>query len=713
MSPHIRFHPTDAISLAKTLYLIWLQTRSGLVLQKVDDPSVTRSFTSDEVVALLAAPDTRLRRGYFSGHKAVSRLRNGQKYLSTVPEKPRLRALWKCIWVQVFLDLEQSGKVNRTEAAIRQSTLVMKSRVDEMCAQSQLVGKLAQAGAEIKTRKAPSPRALLTWVRRYEASECCPLSLLRKHRLDSTYVRKFSRDVVKLLNECIWEFLSVGKPSKKKIIRDTQDRFKEENEARKNEGSPELHVPSASEIERRVNRFSRFQTKAARQGISAAQRDMSIYEGGLKISHPLQWVEMDEWMIDVFSLLDEAGFFDGMSIEEKAEYDVGRRWLYLAIDVATRCVVGFRLAKTQSADDAISTLSLITMDKTPLARAAGCESDWSFFGGCGSISTDMGPAFVADAYRIAVTDLGFNQVAPVAGVPKLRGHVERMFGTLASQLMPELSGRSFANSLERGDYPAEARAALTDDDLIKLFTRFIVDIYHNVPHSGLNEETPAYAWARLAKEQGVSAPPDATARCSVFGVPLQRKVGRHGVLANGIHYLSAELEDAYLEGVRGAIEIRVDPHDVTFVTVCLEGEWYAAKAVSEEVWGLSLYEWLELVRQLRIKHKGEAQLTEEVVRRARKAIRKINADAMALRRLAPMTVTTADLERAEREVFMSLTIRPKRTVAHIKDAPEGQGLLGDIILPEVPSAEPEEPSNKNDDEACPVKPSKGWGFRHD
>ncbi len=433
---------------------------------------------------------------------------------------------------------------------------------------------------------------------------------------------------------------------------------------------------------------------------------MSIYEGGLKISHPLQWVEMDEWTIDVFSLLDEAGFFEGISVEQKSAYDIGRRWLYLAIDVATRCIVGFRLAKTQSSADAVSTVSLITMDKTPLARAAGCESEWPFFGGCGSISTDMGPAFVADDYRIAVTDLGFNQVAPVAGVPKLRGHVERMFGTLASQLMPELTGRSFANPQERGDYPGEERAALTDNDLIKLFTRFIVDIYHNVPHSGLNDETPANAWARLAKEQGVSAPPDATARCSVFGVPLQRKIGSHGILANGIHYLSEELQDAYLEGARDTIEVRVDPHDVTFVTVCLGGEWYPAKAVSAEVWGLSLFEWSELIRQLRIKHKKEAELTEDVVRRARQAIRQINADAMALRRLAPITVTTEDLERAERELFMSLTIRPQRTVAPIKDASEGQGLLGDVILPV-------EPIKETSDEQKPIKPSKGWGFRHD
>jgi hypothetical protein len=119
-------------------------------------------------------------------------------------------------------------------------------------------------------------------------------------RLASTYARKFFRDVVKLLNACIWEFLSDGQPSKKKVIRDTQDRFKEENEARRTDSLPELNVPSATEIELRINRFKRFHKKAARHGVSAAQRDISIYEGGLKISHPLQLVEMHEWTIDVF-----------------------------------------------------------------------------------------------------------------------------------------------------------------------------------------------------------------------------------------------------------------------------------------------------------------------------------------------------------------------------------------------------------------------------
>ncbi|MEP2897062.1 MAG: hypothetical protein ABJO95_21800, partial [Roseibium sp.] len=77
------------------------------------------------------------------------------------------------------------------------------------------------------------------------------------------------------------------------IVRDTQDRFKELNAERATDGLPDLVIPSASEIKRRVSQLKRFQCKVGRYGKSAAVRDMSLYQEGLKISHPLQWVK---WM---------------------------------------------------------------------------------------------------------------------------------------------------------------------------------------------------------------------------------------------------------------------------------------------------------------------------------------------------------------------------------------------------------------------------------
>jgi putative transposase len=600
----------------------------------------------------------------------------------------------------------EAGEVKRTDASIKAFYPILKQRVDELSTNAQLVGKPSQAGTEIIIRKLPCIRTLLTWLRRFEASGCNPLSMLRKHRSDVSYVQRFSPEVVKLLNDCIWEFLSLERPTSAKVIRDTRERFREENEQRRAAGSPTLDIPSKTEIMRRIKQFGCFQTKAARYGADAAQRKLGFYENGLEISHPLQWVEMDEWQIDVLSILDGAGCLDGLTTEERSTLDIGRRWIYLAIDVRTRCIVSFRLSKTPSAIDAVSTIAMIVMDKTPLAKAAGCESGWAFSGGCGTISTDMGSAFIADEFRIAVADIGFNHVTPAAGQPKLRAHVERAFRTFATQLMPMLTGRTFSNPQERGDYPSEARAALTDHDLTKVFIRFIVDIYHNTPHGGLNGETPANAWKRLAKEQGVTAPPDGTAICSVFGVPQKRKIERHGVRVFGIHYQSPEIQDAFLEGRSDPVDIRADVNDLTHITVYLGGEWHSVKAVSEAVWGLSYEEWQDITRQLRLRFKKEAEMSEDVIYRARKAIKQINADAMKLRRLSPDTVSSADLERAERDLFMGLSIKPIRVEVPVEDAPSGKGLLGDVIAPVKPNQEPQSG-------ILPPASQKPWGFRND
>ncbi len=242
--------------------------------------------------------------------------------------------------------------------------------------------------------------------------------------------------------------------------------------------------------------------------------------------------------------------------------------------------------------------------------------------------------------------------------------------------------------------------------MVRIFTLFFVDIYHNTQHEGLNRETPANAWKRLSAEQGVSAAPDATTRCAVFGAPFERKIGRHGLRIFGINYLSPEIQEDFLRNGGKLTSIRIDPHDLTHITVFLDNEWHAARAVSEAVWGLSLAEWQAITQQLRHKHKREAELTEDIIFRARKAIKQINADAMALRRLSPTKLTLKDIEQAERTLFRGLSIKPKHLETPEKDAPSGLGILGD----EISAVASEQTEQSPEPTQTPTKP---LGFHHD
>ncbi|QCO57856.1 hypothetical protein EOK75_19590 (plasmid) [Pseudorhodobacter turbinis] len=108
--------------------------------------------------------------------------------------------------------------------------------------------------------------------------------------------------------------------------------------------------------------------------------------------------------------------------------------------------------------------------------------------------TDNGPAFKSEAFTNCCLDLRVATLRTHAGVPGMRGTGERIFGTLSTDLMPRLVGRTFSNSIERGDYKSEKRACLNAEDVAFVLVRWVVDIYHNSPHEGLGGRTPLEQW---------------------------------------------------------------------------------------------------------------------------------------------------------------------------------------------------------------------------
>lgn len=80
------------------------------------------------------------------------------------------------------------------------------------------------------------------------------------------------------------------------------------------------------------------------------------------------------------------------------------------------------------------------------------------------VYTDCGSEYVSDDVRVAAEDLGISLEHAPGGQPEMRGRVERFFKTMSINLMQRLTGRTFSNMVERGDYDSKARAALTVDD---------------------------------------------------------------------------------------------------------------------------------------------------------------------------------------------------------------------------------------------------------
>ena len=84
------------------------------------------------------------------------------------------------------------------------------------------------------------------------------------------------------------------------------------------------------------------------------------------------------------------------------------------------------------------------------------------------MAVDNGGSFVNADFKAALTDLGIAYEVLPAGVPKLRGRIERVFRTFGTLLMPHLTGRTFSNPQERGDYPSDKYVVHAANSIVEL-----------------------------------------------------------------------------------------------------------------------------------------------------------------------------------------------------------------------------------------------------
>lgn len=366
----------------------------------------------------------------------------------------------------------------------------------------------------------------------------------------------------------------------------------------------------------------------------------------------------------------ELGLWSRLSAKLKATIERTRTWLTVVIDCATRCILAMRLlVAPPSAESAISALEMAIYDKGTLADAVGVGSSWEMHGQIESLVTDGGAAFVAVATQVVLRDLGITHEVAPAGVPFLRGTIERFFLTVQSRLLPLFPGQTFENAISKGDYDSEGNACLNVEELNRLLIRYAVDIYHNTPHEGLGGETPRNAWRRLRGLYGVFTPPEEAVRRHVFGIATTRRIGNRGIRFLGLHYQSPELQRIRFEIGQKPIAIRINRHDLGAVSVLHGSGWISIPCVFREITGTSIWEWLAAAQDLRRRNADMAALETDTVRQAMADLRESAAMAIKRAEIGEPVMALADLEKAEHELFRAFSFSQR-------PAPANDDLLG-------------------------------------
>lgn len=682
MTVKFRLDDTDCVEIGRIEHSVVSQGSEGFVFRRMDEDGGDIVVSHQDYPNFLKRPDVRLLPRHFWAGRAAAKLKADVHFINTLSEKARTKLFFQWNYTKLALEAWEKGRISKTEPSLAAFMPKLAYQLQQLELATQSKGRVRWDSVKpAPSMPPPSARTLLKWMRKYVKAQYSPIGLLRKHRDPSSYNQAFSEAEEGFMREVLLDFLDPRQPTPQCLVKETRRAFRKRNRERQSEGKSLLQTPSDSTIYRRIIDLDHFNVMAHRRGPDEAKRLMALFENGIFADYPMERVEMDEWEVDVLSLFKKIGIVDKLDPKEAAKLNVGRRWICVAIDCATRCIVAFKISETPSAAETLDTLATLLRDKSDIAKALGCESLWDQFGRPDTLYTDMGTSFANLSVGEALADLKIQYLAPPAGIPKLRARIERLFGTFAIQLMELLPGRVFSNPAQRGSYPSQQQAVLNDDDLLVIFVTFIVDVYHNSAHGGLAMETPANAWKRLENERCVTSPPDANTQRAVLGIPLKRKAGRHGLLVNGINYMSEDLAKAYLRHGKRHFKIRLDPNDLGCISFQSGTGWEPAKATIEVAQGMSLDEWITIATTIREKHRDEAVVYEDTIARALQRIR--NRTDTALRRAGKTLLrhSTESVDHARDDLFMGVTVAASQIAEDTLPAP-GAGPFGTVFGPQ-------------------------------
>ncbi|MHA7849531.1 transposase [Roseovarius sp.] len=470
-------------------------------------------------------------------------------------------------------------------------------------------------------------------------------------------------------------YLTPERKSIKATVMDVHRGFRDENKRREKEGLSQLRVPGRDAVRRTIKKLDRLTVLIARFGREEAMKKLRPVGKGLEVARPGERVEMDEWCIDLLSIIRSAKL-ETVFGEEHLEAlgldgEKARWWLVAAIDCRTKICLGMKLTRNPSGSAARECLRMIVSDKGEWSDSVRACCAWSHSVVPEVLAADNGPGFKAHVFQDACIDLQMTVLRTIGGIPGMRGAIERLFHTAALGLMSRLVGRTFSNPRERGDYPAEDRACLDAEDVAFALVRWIVDIYHNTPHEGLGGRTPLEQWD-ADMESGnypLRSLPDTRSKRLAFGNQLKRMVSREGITVMGVRYHSEDLALFFTQPGSKQVEVRWDQTDLGAIEVYLDGAWREVPSVHDRFQGVNLHVWLKARRALRAKSASRKVWEAEVMFKAIDDIEALVQEKSTAFGILDTSISGKRLKELESELFMSFRTTEARSLrADGKDA---------------------------------------------
>lgn len=296
--------------------------------------------------------------------------------------------------------------------------------------------------------------------------------------------------------------------------------------------------------------------------VALAHHDPETYRDGFELvlrresGHPNDVWQADHTQLDIM-VCDEAG-------------RPARPWLTVVEDDHSRAAAGYMVfLEDPSAVQTALAFRQAIWHKT--------DPRWPVCGLPAAFYVDNGGDFAGTHIGQVCADLKVQLIHSTPGKPRGRGKIERLFGTITTELLPSLPGHIPPGN--NGKPVTEP--ALTVSELDAAIGEFLVADYlaRDHPETG---QPPVDRWLGAG---WLPRLPESVEELNLLllTVATPRKVQRDGVHLNGLRYFSTTLA-AY---VGEPVTIRYDPRDLAEIRIYHRGA-YLCRAVAPDIAGATI-----------------------------------------------------------------------------------------------------------------------------
>lgn len=293
-----------------------------------------------------------------------------------------------------------------------------------------------------------------------------------------------------------------------------------------------VKAPDLSTVRRRIANLQdrlvmskRFSEKKAREHFSPLK---GLFPGA---DVPLAVYQIDHTPIDV------------MFVDELYRRPIGRGTLTIVGDTCTRMLAGFCI--TLDPPGALSTglaMAHAILPKSQWLMEQGVDATWPIYGLPTKVFADNAAEFRGLMLGRACEEHNIILENRPVGLPNFGGYIERLFRTFMKKAH-RISGTTFSNSKEKGEYDSEGRAVMTIKEFERWFTVFVTKVYHQRRHRGIGYVPPIKLYEQFilgtehTKGIGLPEPIHNEFKLKMDFMPfVERTVQEYGVLVDHIRY---------------------------------------------------------------------------------------------------------------------------------------------------------------------------------